>query len=218
MKILKAALGVAMMATALPAYAAAGDVLVRVRTILVAPNEKSGSILPALPGEKVKIGNSFMPEVDFTYMATNHLGFELILATTKHKISGRTGTTGGIGKLASTWVLPPTLTAQYHFVPEGHVRPYVGAGINYSVFWNENASDGLEAAVGRTQIHLSDSVGWALQAGTDIDLSKTVFLNLDVKYIDMSTTARLSTAAIGVQKVKVDLNPIVVGVGLGFKF
>lgn len=212
------ALGVAVMTTALPAHAAAGDVLVRVRTILVAPNESSGGILPSLPGEKVAVGNSFMPEIDFTYMATDHLGFELVLATTKHKLSGRTGTTGGIGKLGSTWVLPPTLTAQYHFAPQAKVRPYVGAGINYTVFWNEDASDGLEAAVGSTGVRLSDSFGWAVQAGVDIDIAEKVFVNLDVKYIDMDTTARLATAAIGVQRVKVDINPLVVGVGLGFRF
>ena len=211
-------LGTALLSAAFPAQAAQGDVLVRLRTILVAPNEKSSDILPSLPGESVSVGTSFMPELDFTYMATNHLGFELILATTKHKLSGRTGTTGGIGKLGSTWVLPPTLTAQYHFVPKAHVRPYVGAGINYSVFWNEDASSGLEAAVGRTRIHMSDSIGWALQAGTDIDLSKRVFLNLDVKYIDMHTTARLATTAIGVQRIKVDIDPFVAGVGLGFRF
>ena len=210
--------GLAMLTAAIPAYAAQGDVLMRVRTILVAPNETSGDILPALPGEKVGVGNSFMPEVDFTYMATNNIGIELVLATTRHSLSGRTGTTGSIGKLGSTWVLPPTLTAQYHFLPTGHVRPYVGAGINYTVFWNADASDGLEAAVGRTRLHLSDSVGWALQAGTDIDLTKKVFLNFDVKYIAMRTTATLQTTAIGTQRVKVDINPLVVGVGLGFRF
>lgn len=208
---------VMLLATA-PAYAAAGDVLVRMRTILVAPNEKSGGILPSLPGEKVAVGNSFMPEVDFTYMATDHIGFELVVATTKHSLSGLTGTTGGIGKLGSTWVLPPTLTAQYHFVPAGTIRPYVGAGINYTIFWNERASSGLEAAVGPTDVHLPNSFGWALQAGTDIDISKTLFLNIDVKYIDMRTTARLATTAIGVQAVKVDINPLVFGIGLGMRF
>ena len=99
------------------AFAAAGDVYMRVRAIDVAPNEKSGSILPTFPGEKVSVNNSIMPEVDFTYMATDHIGFELIAATTKHHASGRTGTTGSLGRLASTWVLPPTLTAQYHFDP-----------------------------------------------------------------------------------------------------
>lgn len=215
---LKIALGALMMTTALPAYAAQGDVLVRVRTILVAPNEKSGDVLPAFPGQKVGVGNSVMPEIDFTYMATNNIGFELILATTKHTLSGRTGTTGSIGKLGSTWVLPPTLTAQYHFMPEAHVRPYLGAGVNYSIFWNSDASDGLEAAVGPTRLHLSNSFGWALQAGTDIDLTKTVFLNLDIKYIDMRTNARLTTTAIGQQQVRVDINPIVAGIGLGMRF
>ena len=69
---------------------AAGDVLVRLRGIVVAPNEKSGSVLPAFPGEKVSVNNSFMPEVDVTYMATDNIGFELIASTTKHKASGQT--------------------------------------------------------------------------------------------------------------------------------
>ncbi|EQB08796.1 membrane protein [Sphingobium quisquiliarum P25] len=203
---------------AAPAQAAQGDVLVRLRGILVAPNESSGSVLPGFPGEKVKVDNSVMPEIDFTYMATDHIGFELIAATTKHSASGRSGTTGSIGKLASTWVLPPTLTAQYHFVPEGKIRPYVGAGVNYTLFYNEKASDGLESAVGATKVHMSDSFGWAAQAGVDIDLTDKLFLNLDVKYIDIDTTARLSTTAAGVQKVRVHLDPLVFGVGVGMKF
>ncbi len=112
----------------------AGDVLVRLRAILVAPNERSGGILPTFPGERVSVDNSAMPEVDVTYMATDQIGFELIAATTKHSASGRSGTTGSIGKLASTWVLPPTLTAQYHLNPRGSIRPYVGAGLNYTMF------------------------------------------------------------------------------------
>jgi outer membrane protein len=203
---------------AAPATAAQGDVLMRVRAILVAPNESSGGILPALPGEQVGVGNSFMPEVDFTYMATDNIGFELVLATTRHGLTGKTGTTGGIGKLGSTWVLPPTLTAQYHFMPSAKFRPYVGAGVNYTIFWNENASAGLETAVGPTNIHMDDSFGWAVQAGADIDLTPTIFLNLDIKYIDMNTNATLNTAAIGVQTVKVNINPIVAGIGLGFRF
>lgn len=195
----------------------AGDVLLRARAITVAPNERSGSILPAFPGEKVRIDNSVMPELDLTYMATDNIGFELIASTTKHHAAGRSGTTGSIGRLASTWVLPPTLTVQYHFMPRSTVRPYVGAGINYTIFWNEKASSGLEDAVGRTRVHMSDSVGWAAQAGIDIDLSRKVFLNLDVKYIDIDTTVRLDTAAIGTQRVRLNVDPLVFGVGLGLR-
>jgi outer membrane protein len=201
-----------------PAQAAQGDLLVRVRAIMVAPNEQSGSVLPGFPGEKVKVDNSVMPEIDLTYMATDHIGFELIAATTKHSASGRAGTTGAIGRLASTWVLPPTLTAQYHFLPEGKIRPYVGAGVNYTLFYNEKASGALEGAVGATSVHMSDSFGWAGQVGVDIDLTDRLFLNLDVKYIDIDTTARLTTALAGVQRVKVDLDPFVVGVGIGMMF
>jgi outer membrane protein len=196
---------------------AKGDVLLRLRGILVAPNERSSGITPAFPAEHVSVDSSFMPEVDATWMATDHLGFELIASTTKHSASGRTGTTGAIGKLASTWVLPPTLTAQYHLNSTGHVRPYVGAGVNYTVFWNEKSSSGLEAAVGRTRVHMSDSFGWAAQAGIDIDISPRMFVNLDAKYIDMDTNARLATTAAGVQRVRIHLDPVVVGVGIGVR-
>lgn len=216
-RILSLAAVSAMALTSVPASAEQGDILLRVRGINVMPNEDSGSILPAFPGEEVSVNNSFMPEVDITYMATNHIGFELIAATTKHSASGKTGTTGGIGRLASTWVLPPTLTAQYHFAPEGKVRPYVGAGINYTVFWNEDATNALEAAVGPTSVRLSDSFGWAAQVGVDIPLNDNVFLNLDVKYIDIDTTARLNTTAAGTQRVRINLDPLVVGIGLGIK-
>jgi len=214
-----AAMGAVLVAgaAAAPAQAEAGDVLLRVRGIMVAPNEKSGSILPAFPGEKAKVNNSFMPEVDFTYMATKNVGFELIASTTKHHATGTSGTTGSIGRLASTWVLPPTLTAQYHFAPDAKVRPYVGAGLNYTIFWNEKASDGLEAAVGDTSVHMKDSFGWAAQAGVDFDITPKVFVNLDVKYIDIDTTARLRTTAAGTQSVKLHLDPLVFGVGVGFR-
>jgi len=195
----------------------AGDVLLRARAIVVAPTGGSGGITPTFPGEKVSVDTAVMPEVDVTYMATDNIGFELIAATTKHTASGKTGTTGSIGDLASTWVLPPTLTVQYHLNPRGKVRPYLGAGINYTVFYNEKASSGLKSAVGPTTVHMSDSVGWAAQAGIDIDLTKRVFLNLDVKYIDMDTKATLRTTAIGTQTVKVHLDPVVVGVGFGIR-
>ncbi len=204
-------------AVSTPAMAAGGDTYVRVRGILVAPNEKSGGILPSLPTEKVKVDNAVVPEVDITQMVTDHIGVELIAATSKHTISGVTGTTGSIGQLASTWVLPPTLTVQYHPTPEAKLRPYVGAGINYTLFYSEKASPAFEAAAGDTKAKLKSSFGWAAQAGVDIDLNPKMFLNLDVKYIDITTKGRLVTTGLGTQTVNVNLNPFVVGVGIGFR-
>lgn len=201
--------------TTVQAQTQAGDWLIRARAILVSPTETSGEV-SGFPGSGVGVTDSVMPEVDFTYMLTNHIGAELILATTKHKATGW-GSLAAIDTVASTWVLPPTLTLQYHLNPAGKVRPYLGGGVNYTIFYSEDASDQLEGALGRTKVRMSDSVGYALQAGLDVDIGPRTFLNLDVKYLDIDTTARLTTGA-GTNRVRVSIDPIVVGVGIGMRF
>lgn len=195
-----------------------GDTIVRLRAILVAPQDDSGDIEPSLPGEGVKVTSSVTPEIDFTYMVTNNIGLELIAATSKHDFKGVSGVTGSIGKLGSTWALPPTLTLNYHFNNEGKIRPYLGAGINYTIFYSDKASGGLEDAVGPTSVDLDDSFGIALHAGVDVAVSKNMMINFDAKWIDMDTTATLDTTALGVQKVDVEIDPLVLGVGIGWKF
>jgi outer membrane protein len=210
-----AAAMIAAAAAATPAQAEQGDVLLRARGILVAPTEDSSGIEPAFPNDEVSVSNSVTPEVDISYFLTDHLALELIAATSKHDVNGKGGLEP-IGELADTWVLPPTLTLQYHFAPSAKVRPYVGAGLNYTLFYSEDASDGLEDAIGDTKVELEDSFGFALQAGVDFDITKKLFLNLDVKYIDIDTKAKLTTGAL-VNRVKVSIDPIVVGVGIGMK-
>jgi len=199
-----------------PAQAEQGDWILRLRAIMVAPNEKTGPVQPAFPGGRTSLDNSVMPEVDFTYMATQHIGAELILATTKHHVSGKDAL-APVGRLASTWVLPPTLTLQYHFTPEAQIRPYVGVGANYTIFYSTKASGALETAVGKTKVRMSDSFGYALQAGIDFDVSQRIFLNLDVKYIDLDTKARLTTGTL-VNRERVHIDPFVFGVGIGTRF
>ena len=166
-------------------------------------------------GLKVDVHDSVMPTLGFTYFLTDHFAVEAILGTTKHEIRAQGGTTDVA--VHETWVLPPVVTLQYRPLTEGRFSPYVGAGLNYTIFWNEAASDGLQAAVGPTSVHLKDSVGWAAQAGVDIDVTRTMFVNLDVKYIDIDTTARLDTKALGSQHVNVKLDPLVFGVGVGWR-
>lgn len=212
------AMGLLAMSATAPLKAAAGDWMLRARAIAVAPQDSSSGIRPGFPNEGVSVKTAYAPEVDVTYMVTNNLGLELIAATTKHSAFGKTGTTGSIGKLVDTWVLPPTLTLQYHFMPDAKFRPYVGAGVNYTIFYSTRAAGGLEAAVGKTDVRMSNSFGWALQAGADVPVNEKVFLNFDVKYIDISSTARLNTTAIGLQTVNIDINPLVIGFGVGMRF
>ncbi len=199
-----------------PALAEQGDWLVRLRGIVVAPTEDSSAVLPTFPGASVSVDNAIVPELDFTYFLTNNIGAELILATSPHDISGE-GSLSALGEIADTMALPPTLLVQYHFMPDSSVRPYVGAGVNWTIFYSEDAKPSLIDAVGPTSVSLEDSVGWAVQAGVDFDLNERFFLNLDVKYIDMDTTATLNSGGL-INTVDVDLNPIVAGVGIGMRF
>ena len=214
--IFLATAAIAAVALAAPAQAEQGDVLVRVRAIIVAPTESSSGVKPTFPNDEVSVTNSFAPEVDFSYFLTNNIALELIAATTKHDVKGKGGL-APVGKLVDTWVLPPTLTLQYHFAPNAKVRPYIGAGLNFTHFYNEDASDSLENAIGDTKVNLSDSFGYALQAGLDVDVGKNLFVNFDIKYIDVDTTAKLATGNL-VNKVKVSLDPIVAGIGIGMRF
>src|SRR3954465_1979891 len=92
-----------------PAAAETGQWIVRARAILVAPNERTGPVQPTFPTGHSSVDNAVTPALAFPYMATKYFGAELILATTKHHVTGE-GALAGVGRLAGTWVLPPTLT------------------------------------------------------------------------------------------------------------
>ena len=198
------------------AFAEQGDWLVRLRGIAVAPTENSTDVLPGFPDGSVGVETAVVPELDFTYFWTNNIGTELILATSPHDIVGE-GTLAGLGEIADVMALPPTLTLQYHFNPNGKIRPYAGVGVNYTIFYSEDASDSLVGAVGPTSVDLDDSVGVAFQLGVDFDLNEKWFLNADVKYIQIDTTATLNSGG-AINTVDVDLDPIVAGIGVGFRF
>lgn len=198
------------------AAAEQGDWLVRLRGIIVAPTENTSDVLPGFPGGQVGVENAFVPELDFTYFFTRNIAAELILATSPHDLVGK-GALSGLGEIADVMVLPPTLTLQYHFNPGGKLRPYAGVGVNWSVFYSEDASAALVGAAGPTTVDVDDSVGVAYQVGVDLALSDRWFLNADVKYIQIDTTATLNSGGT-INTVDVDLDPIVAGVGVGFRF
>lgn len=193
-----------------------GNILVRLRGIGVIPTDQSNGIAPDLLTSNLDPQPAVVPELDFTYMATRNIGIELILATSPHDLE-LSGALAGLGDGAETMLLPPTLLLQYHFDTGSRYRPYVGAGINYTMAYAENASRALEAALGPTSVRAGDSIGWALQAGLDVDINDRWFFNVDIKYIDIKLDAELNSRGT-IRTTEIGIDPVVIGAGIGYRF
>lgn len=198
--------------TAPAALAEAGDWQFRLRAITVQPDESADI---ATIGGNVDIDTSLVPEFDISYFLTDNLAAELILGVTPHEVTA-VGTALGDVPLGDVTLLPPTLTLQYHFNPGGQVRPYIGAGINYTVFFDED----LPASSALDSIDYDPSVGLALQAGADYALNGRWFLNVDVKKVWINTDVTIDgTTNLGaVVNADVDINPVIFGVGVGWRY
>ena len=194
----------------------AGDFMIRLRGVGVIPTGNSDNFSPNLTTAGVEAQPMGVPELDFTYMITDEIGLELIATTTPHDIDG-TGSISGLGDVGDVWLLPPTLLAQYHFLPGQTIRPYIGAGINYTVAYGEDVDSSLENVIGPADLNIDNSVGWAVQAGVDWEFDERWSLNFDVKYISLSPTATLTTATTR-DTAEVHINPVIVGVGIGYRF
>ena len=179
---------------------------IRARAVVVSPDEDATI---SVIGGDADIDTSVVPEIDITYFFTDNIAAELILATTPHDVSAVNTGIGNVD-LGDVWLLPPTLLLQYHFAPGEQIRPYVGAGINYTIFYNEDAPGGTV-----TSIDYDNSVGWALQAGVDYDLGDGWMLNADVKKIFLNTDVSINNGAI---TADVDIDPWLFGIGVGYRY
>jgi outer membrane protein len=191
------ALAVATLAPVVMAQSA-GDIVMRARAVrLQSANGDS-------TGLGLSINDKWIPEVDFTYFVTPNIAAELIL-TYPQKQTVHSSVLGQ--DLGDFKHLPPTLTAQYHFTNLGPIKPYLGAGINYT---NITSVHILNGAVNLKR----NSFGLALQAGVDYAIDKTWSLNFDVKKVQISTKVYVAGTDVG--KFKVD--PLLIGAGVGYKF
>jgi outer membrane protein len=195
---------------------------IRVRALAVIPQEELK--FDGQPTYNGYISNSYVPELDITYYFTKNIAAELVLGTTPHKVRGTEAIHGlQIGK---SWLLPPTLTLQYHFTDFGAFKPYVGAGVNYTFFLGTSPSrvvdPGIAAGANINQFKLDNSFGFALQAGFDYMLTKNWGVNIDVKKLwlrsDFTANLQTNAAAVNALTGQARIDPWLVGTGVTYRF
>lgn len=188
---------------AVPVMAQQSPWMLRARAVYIDPaNKSTGGVLPT---DAISISSKDIPEVDVSYFFTSNWAAELILTyLQEHDVL-----VTGLGKVGTFKHLPPTLTLQYHFTPEGRCSPYLGAGFNYTRIADVNLN-----AVDPTAKLKNSSLGFALQAGVDYKIDKNWRFNLDLKRVEIRSDLLIGGNV--VSNVKVD--PWLVGVGVGYRF
>ncbi|WP_156938274.1 OmpW family protein [Mesorhizobium sp. WSM3626] len=180
---------------------------VRLRALGVITDDKGN--VNGIPGSGLSYSDTVIPELDFTYYFTDNLAAELVLGTTSANIYGE-GTIGKLSKIGKTWVLPPTLTLQYHFTQFGAFKPYVGAGVNYTVFYNQvtGSADALD---------VKNTFGGAVQVGFDYTVDQHWGVNFDVKKLFLAPKFDAVVDGTNVTG-RAKLNPWLIGTGVTYRF
>ena len=183
--------------------------MIRVRAVdLLFQNGQSGGN-GAVQALNVKAQNQWIPEVDVSYFFTKNIAAELVLTYPQQvNITAGSGNTN-VGKITA---LPPSLLAQYHFTDLGAFKPYVGLGVNYTIFGNRQNFP----ALGNTVTVNQSSIGVVGQIGMDYMFDKNWGMNVDLKYATMSTEVK--TVSGGTNLGTLTLNPWMPAVGVTYKF
>ncbi len=170
---------------------------------------ENGGHVNGVAGSDLSTSNSVIPELDISYYFTDNVAAELVLGTMKADIHGE-GSLAGLGQIGSTWVLPPTLTLQYHFTDLGAFKPYLGAGVNYTMFYNQDADSADD-------LDVHGAFGAALQVGADYMIDDHWGVNFDVKKIFLKPDFDVTVGGAKLDGTA-DLNPWMIGGGITYRF
>jgi len=198
-----------------PSFAADGESpwMVRVRALGIFPDDSSSTFVlggAAISGA-TDVDDAYTLDLDIAYFFTPNWAAELTLTYAQHDVKAHNTPLGEID-LGSFDLLPPTLTMQYHFLPANKFRPYIGAGVSYVLIPNEDSGNAVSIDYDDGQ------VGFALQAGFDYFFTKNWCLNVDVKkvWVDVDATVQVLPGAY--LNTTVDVDPWLIGIGIGYRF
>ncbi len=199
-----------------------GDFVVRGGLAMVDPHDSSTELTldgASLSGTSVTVDDDTQLGLTLTYMVMDKVGVSLLGATPfKHTVTAKGAPVDNL-KTAEVKHLPPTVTLQYFPMDaQSAFQPYVGLGLNYTKFFQEELTSDFKDVLGDGKIKLDDSFGYALQLGADYKLTNNIVLNAAIWSIDIDTTATIDLDSGSQIKTDVDIDPMVYMVGVGYQF
>lgn len=171
----------------------------RLGVTLIEPKDHPGNLYD---GTVISISRSYALTASNLYFVTPNVAVDLLVGTApKHRIYGNGE------KIGYTRYLPPTLSVQYNFNPDGKFNPYVGAGVNYTYYFNEKL-------ISNDKLNISNSFGYAATLGIDYNMNKNISLGTELRYIDVNSDIEINSTKVG----SGDVNPMLYTLTLGYKF
>lgn len=221
---------VANMAFPLASYAhEKGDFIVRVGAGVVSPSQETSADIviaaPPLPNSQVSsLSSDTQLAATISYMLTDHIGIEGTLSLPfemEAQLAGGVPLVTGSPDIGSIKYLPEIVSLQYYpMSPEAKFQPYVGVGVNYTMFFDGETSNALNTSpAGQSSLSVDDSIGLAAQIGADFMINDSWLVNAAVWYVDAETDAEITTTNIGVIDVEeIKIDPYVFAFTIGRKF
>ncbi|MBL0709916.1 MAG: outer membrane beta-barrel protein [Colwellia sp.] len=213
----------------------AGDILIRGGLTMVDPDGNKASLLDDLytKGASLSVDDNTQLGLNFVYFFDSNWAIELLAATPFSHDVNLNDPTGALANalnpnpldpldldgadLGNVKQLPPTLSALYYFDTESKLKPYVGVGINYTVFFDEKFN-AAPKSLGLSNLKLDGSFGYAVQFGADYELDDNWSLNASIRYIDINTDATFDVGNDSIGKASIDIDPMVYSIMVGYKF
>ncbi|WP_019028813.1 OmpW/AlkL family protein [Colwellia piezophila] len=202
----------------------AGDFLVRGGLTMVSPDSGKTPILlggSADNGMSLTVDDNTQLGLNFVYFLDSNWAIELLAATPfTHDVTLQDpkGTLQADGiKLAEVSHLPPTLSALYYFDTGTSLKPYVGVGLNYTIFFDEKF-ESAPTALSLSNLELDGSFGYSVQVGADYHINDKWHVNASVRYMDINSDATFDVGGDSIGSASIDIDPMVYSIMLGYKF
>lgn len=197
------------------------DWLIRSHFINVYPNDQINAITANgsfIQSAGMDIEDSYTIDANITYMVAKHWGVEFFADFSSKHILSANDNSFFQGRIGETRLLPSALMLQYHLVPDATISPYAGLGAHYALFFDEKPSSALNTLESVPTLKFDNTVGLVAQIGADYNVDNDWFFNIDFKYLNVDTSANFTSTMLGEIDMDMDIDPWIIGFGMGRRF